>query len=195
MKGFCSAALRSYQIFLVSYQREQELIVAFNDHEGDEDDLVDKLDQDFKCPNFLTEGMTKKEGKEVLRTVRTRTNQQVFRRMIMINYHGSCCITDLDVQEVNRASHIIPWGERKDTRMDPRNGLFLSATYDAAFDRSLLSLDHDYRIILSKELKDAYTSESFTQYFLKREGSRIRLPRRYLPSRHYLEVHRAKGSF
>lgn len=45
--------------------------------------------------------------------------------------------------------------------MDPRNGLLLSATYDAAFDRNLISLDDYYRLILSKDLEDGYTSESY----------------------------------
>ena len=127
--------------------------------------------------------------------VKTRTNQRVFQAIVMRNFSGACCITGLDVREVNRASHIIPWAARKDTRMDPRNGLFLSATYDAAFDRNLISLDDDYRVILSKDLKGNYTSESYGEYFKWKEGLKIRLPSAYLPLQEYLESHREKGRF
>jgi putative restriction endonuclease len=79
--------------------------------------------------------------------------------------------------------------------MDPRNGLCLSATYDAAFDKHLISLDDDYRIILSKDLKDHTSSVSLQAYFLNKEGDAITLPTRYRPHTDYLAVHRAKGAF
>jgi putative restriction endonuclease len=79
--------------------------------------------------------------------------------------------------------------------MDPRNGLCLSATYDAAVDKHLLSLDDDFRIILSRDIKEHYSSESVSTHFLRLEGSRISLPARCVPKRDYLDHHRRKGSF
>ena len=76
--------------------------------------------------------------------MKVRSNQHVFRKMILNIYNQSCCITGLNIPEVNRASHIIPWSEDQTIRLDPRNGLCLSATYDAAFDKYLISLDDDY---------------------------------------------------
>ena len=60
-----------------------------------------------------------------------------------------CCLTGLDLPQLNRASHIIGWAEPKgkQIRMDPRNGLCLSATYDAAFDRKPITFDEDYRLV------------------------------------------------
>lgn len=79
--------------------------------------------------------------------------------------------------------------------MDPHNGLCLSATYDAAFDRHLVSLDKDYRLILSRDLKDHYTGEAVKKWFHQREGDRIALPVRFSPSQAYLEKHRGMGKF
>ena len=94
-----------------------------------------------------------------------------------------------------RASHIIPWAEDESKRLDPSNGLCLSATYDAAFDRNLISLDNDYRIIVSKEISDYYTRDCVKEHFLKKAGEVIALPERYSPNRGYLEKHRSCGVF
>jgi putative restriction endonuclease len=193
--GHCSAALRDYQGFLVEHLHEELLITEFEQHSGDEDDIVEKLSKELDYPLFLIDELPGKEGMEVIRSVKTRTNQRAFQSIVRRNYRGLCCITGLEVQEVNRASHIIGWAEKVETRMDPRNGLYLSATYDAAFDRHLLSLDDDYRIILSIDLKNRYTSNSYSTVFGSREGAKIQLPQAFLPKAEYLEFHRSKGAF
>jgi putative restriction endonuclease len=193
--GFCSAALRSYQEFLVEYRHAQELLAVFEDHQGNEDELPGKFDQNLNYPDYLLEGLGMQEGRDVVRAVRTRANQQIFRSVVFQIYQQTCCITGLDLPAVNRASHIVGWAEDKSTRLDPRNGLCLSATYDAAFDRHLLSLDDDYRIILSRDLKEHYTGESVRAHFQNREGDQICLPDAYRPLPSYLERHRSKGRF
>ena len=135
------------------------------------------------------------QGQDVIRAVRVRSNQNVFRRMILKIYNKTCCVTGLNIPQINRASHIIPWAEDESKRLDPRNGLCLSATYDAAFDGNLISLDDDYRIILSKEIADYYTNKSVKEYFVKMDGKSITLPSSYFPHKDYLEQHRGKGSF
>ena len=74
--------------------------------------------------------------------------------------------------------------------MNPENGLCLSATYDAAFDKHLISFDEDYRMIVSKEIKEYYTNEITKAYFERYEGKQIALPSLYLPSKRLLEKHR-----
>jgi putative restriction endonuclease len=194
-KGYCSAALKSYQEFLVEHVYEQELLTIFNEHKGDESKVVEKLDREIHYPNSLLEGLEEKHGREVVRSVRVRSNQNVFRLMILKIYNESCCITGLNIPEVNRASHIIPWSENPSQRLNPRNGICLSATYDAAFDKNLISLDEDYRIIISKEISDHYSNSSVEEHFYKKEGQKITLPTSYLPHQDYLDVHRKKGRF
>jgi len=193
--GYCTAALRAYQQFLLENNYEQQLLNIFDSFSGEEESLPKELEQDFSYPEFMLDCATKAEGKEVIREVKVRSNQNVFRKMILSIYQGSCCITGLDVAEVNRASHIIPWSEDKRQRLDPRNGLCLSATYDAAFDRHLISFDEDYRLLISKEIKDHYTSSAVKTYFRNQEGKRIELPKRFAPSLENLSQHRLKGDF
>lgn len=194
-KGFCSAALKLFQEFIVEHVYEQKLLNVFDNHQGNETEIIEKLNIEIDYPKFLFDGLDKRQGEEVVRSVRVRTNQNLFRKMILKIYNQSCCITGLDLPEINRASHIVPWAEDPDKRLDPRNGLCLSATYDAAFDRNLISLDEDYRIIISKDITDYYSSESVKEYFINKEGDKITLPSSYLPHKDYLENHRKKGTF
>lgn len=194
-KGYCSAALKSYQEFLVEHIFEQGLFDTFSQHTGEEDEVVEKLDKKIRYPKFLLEGLDKKEGKEVLRSVGVRVNQRVFRLMMLKIYNESCCVTGLNIPEVNRASHITSWKENPSKRLDPRNGLLLSATYDAAFDKHLISLDEDYRLIISKRITDHYQSNIVKEYFQKKSGDKITLPSSYLPKQEYLEMHRNDKKF
>jgi putative restriction endonuclease len=138
-KGFCSAALHCFMKFLVEFKFEQQLLNNLNEEENQ----VHTADLNY--PNFLLDGIDQREGCEVVREVNVRTNQNVFRKAILKIYNQSCCVTGLNIPEINRASHIVPWIEDKTIRLDPANGLCLSATYDAAFDKHLISLDEDYQ--------------------------------------------------
>lgn len=187
--GFCSAALNCFMKFLVEFQFEQHLLNNLNEEENQ----VSTANLNY--PNCLLDGIEKREGREVVREVNVRTNQNVFRKIILKIYNQSCCITGLNIPEINRASHIVPWVDDKTIRLDPANGLCLSATYDAAFDKHLISLDDDYRIMISKNINDFYTSNSVNEYFIKKQGLKINLPNSYLPKKSYLEIHRNNGVF
>lgn len=193
--GFCSAALKIYQKYLMEYNFEMKILDVLDSNINEETKLEDKLDIDLDYPNYLMDETDDQLGEDVLRTVRTRANQNVFRKIVLRIYDQSCCITGLDIPELNIASHIIPWAEDETKRLDPRNGLCLSATYDAAFDRNLISLDDDYRIIISKDITDQYTNESVKYYFISKEGEKIKLPSSYLPHKDCLAEHRSKGNF
>lgn len=193
--GYCSAALNSYQRFLVEYLYEQKLLNTFHQHTGDAKALAGKLDQELSIPDFVQQNHPDLVGKEAVRSVTVRTNQNVFRSMILENYQQRCCITGLDIPTLNRASHIVPWAKDAGNRLNPANGLCLSATYDAAFDRNLISLDDDYRVILSRDIKEHFSSLSVVEYFLKKEGQKIQLPHKYEPDRDLLEQHRSQGNF
>lgn len=194
--GYCSAALTQLIEFLPQQQHASKALETLKAHTGNEDELAEKLSKlGIKTPPNSAHDPASKDGKDRIRAVKTRIGQRAFREVILDIYNNSCCITGLDIPTVNRASHIIGWAEQHDIRMDPRNGLCLSATYDAAFDKHLISLDDDYRIILSKDIKAHYSSQSVQTYFHSKEGDRISLPTSYRPKQSYLEVHRDKGQF
>lgn len=129
-------------------------------------------------------------GQDVEVMAKRRVGQGIFRQLLLTIYDSKCCLTGIDVPDVLRASHIIPWSKNAGTRMNPENGLCLSATYDAAFDKHLITFDEDYRLVLSPVLKELYTSESFKTHFRDLEGKPIALPSHYPPSQTFLEEHR-----
>ena len=177
-RNFCSAAIRmfiEYIRFVGEYEAAREQSTT---------------------PKKFTDSLERiggnLQGKDKMRTSKVRMNQYLFRKMVLDNYRNRCCITGLNIPEVLRASHIKPWAEGEECRLDPQNGLCLSATFDAAFDRYLISLDEDLRLIFAPSLKEYYTQDSFKTIFLPYEGKRIESPVKFLPSTKYLQQHRAK---
>ncbi len=186
--GYYSAALKTYQQFLVESKYEEVLLGRY------EEDSFDAAAFEFEIEEAaaLRKMLLKEKGRDVIRQTKVRIGQAAFRKKIMEIYRDTCCVTGLNVPDLNRASHIVPWKEGKDSRMDPRNGLCLSGTYDLAFDRYLISLDEDYRIILSPDLREHYTKEVVRTYFHSREGERIEMPSKFKPEQVYLAKHRKR---
>jgi predicted restriction endonuclease len=81
---------------------------------------------------------------EAERLVIQRIGQDIFRQALM-DYWGGCCpLTGITEPALLRASHIVPWSDCSDAqRLDVHNGLLLSALWDAAFDKGLVSFDDD----------------------------------------------------
>jgi 5-methylcytosine-specific restriction enzyme A len=82
--------------------------------------------------------------------VTTRVGQGAYRKSIIYRWDCKCAVTGFDKLEVLIASHIVPWSDSSDNeRLDVDNGLLLSPTYDALFDRHLISFENNGNIILS----------------------------------------------
>ena len=192
-KNFCSAAVRAYSEFMAA-EAFADGIVAKVSGEASGKSVAQKAErlitrteqQDLEAHLNLTA----KEGKNKLAAVKVRVNQDIFRKMVLLNYGNKCCVTGLDVPAVLQASHISSWKEDAANRLNPENGLCLSATYHEAFDSHLISFDKDYRLIVSKDVKDHYTSAVAKSYFTDCEGQKMFLPTKYLPSQKLLEKHR-----
>src|SRR5262249_33086646 len=77
---------------------------------------------------------------EAERLVIQRIGQDVFREALMDYWADRCPLTGITEPALLRASHIVPWADCTDAqRLDVHNGLLLSALWDAAFDRGLIS--------------------------------------------------------
>ena len=98
---------------------------------------------------------------EVERLVVQRIGQDIFRASLMDYWQGRCPLTGISDPALLRASHIIPWADCPSDaeRLDVHNGLLLSALWDAAFDRALVSLDDDGRPIFSPLLSEHARAE------------------------------------
>ncbi|WPP48357.1 HNH endonuclease [Catalinimonas niigatensis] len=157
---------------------ESERILA----ELEQKTLEDKFEQ-ILC------GTESLKGESKIREVKTRVNQHVFRQMVMANYTSKCAITGIDLQELLVASHIVPWSVNVNERLNPANGICLSALYDKAFDRGLISINTEYEIRLSKELENRQKESYYIRYFAPLMGLKIQLPAKYLPNKEFLEYH------
>lgn len=82
---------------------------------------------------------------EAERLVIQRIGQDVFRASLMDYWQGYCPLTGIADPALLRASHIVPWAQCDSDaeRLDVHNGLLLSALWDAAFDRGLVTFDNE----------------------------------------------------
>lgn len=122
-----------------------------------------------------------------------RIKQNFFRRAVLASYRGRCCMSGLSEPRLLIASHIVPWSKDKTNRLNPSNGLCLSALHDKAFDQGLISLTDDFKVIVSGSLKrrdDVFTKE----VFIPLEGRQICLPERFLPSVEFVSRHRSEST-
>ena len=88
------------------------------------------------------------------------------------------------------ASHIVPWSIDKANRLNPSNGLCLSAIHDRAFDKGLISLADDFTIIVSEDLKrrdDVFVKE----VLLPLNGQAIEAPERFALQLEFVTWHRS----
>ena len=120
-----------------------------------------------------------------------RIKQNFFRRAVLSGYGGRCCMSGVSEPRLLIASHIVPWSKDKQNRLNPSNGLCLSAIHDRAFDKGLISVSSDFRILVSRVLqrsKDAFLQTTLCML----EGTEIALPERFRPAPAFLARHRAE---
>ncbi|MBJ7427594.1 MAG: HNH endonuclease, partial [Bacteroidia bacterium] len=98
--------------------------------------------------------------------------------------------TCIDITELLFASHIIPWSKNEQERLNPENGICLSALYDKAFDKGLITINTKHEVILSNQLKKHINKEYFKTHFATIENIKINSPDRFLPNKIFLEYHR-----
>jgi len=130
------------------------------------------------------------EGRTRESLVRVRVNQDFFRRAVLNAYNSACCITGIGIPELLCASHIVPWSVDIKNRTNPSNGLCLNALHDRAFDRGLMAIDGDFRILVSSKIGKLRNSnlKTMLQNF---EGKRIDMPQHFVPRLDFLEHHRS----
>ncbi|MBB4097486.1 HNH endonuclease [Sphingomonas kyeonggiensis] len=87
------------------------------------------------------------------RLIDARLGQGGFRAAVAARWDERCAVSRCTQSAVLRASHIKAWSDSDDAeRLDPANGLFLTADLDALFDRGLISFDDAGAMIVSGQL-------------------------------------------
>ena len=86
--------------------------------------------------------------------VTSRVGQGAYRKRIIHRWEYKCAVTGFERLNVLVASHILQWASSDNNqRLDVHNGILLSPTYDALFDRHLISFENTGKIILSDSIE------------------------------------------
>jgi putative restriction endonuclease len=133
-----------------------------------------------------------REGKDREAVVRVRINQTFFRNTVLAAHDYQCCITGLPIVELLNASHIIPWSEDKVNRVNPRNGVCLNVLHDRAFDIGLITILPDFTVRVASRVKNSSSQDEAMQLLQRFDGSKIRLPSRFLPEKAFLVYHNSE---
>jgi putative restriction endonuclease len=115
----------------------------------------------------------------------------LFKREIPKIYNNTCCISGMRIDATVNVSmidacHIVPFSESHDDTVT--NGIALCPNLHRAFDRGLIGIDENYRVIVSKSFKENKTSYSIRAF----DGKEIQLPnmKSYYPLRENFGWHR-----
>lgn len=105
------------------------------------DNPINNYNQDL-LKQYSTTGST---------TIDTRIGQNKFRELLIDYWDSKCSISDVDIKELLKASHIKPWKDSDDEeRLDRYNGLLLNPMFDELFDKGYITFQDDGKIKISK---------------------------------------------
>lgn len=125
---------------IVQTLQNQELIQDINQQE------IELINQVQNLPI-----LTQTEKNQI---VAARIGQGYFRRNLILEC-GFCPITQVDETTLLIASHIKPWKFSDNIeRINPKNGILLTPTYDKLFDKGYISFTDDKRLLVSNILSD-----------------------------------------
>lgn len=120
------------------------------------------------------------------RLVRQRLGQGAFRLLVTDTYERRCALSGEKALPVLQAAHIRPVTRDGAHRLD--NGLLLRSDIHTLFDRGYVGVTPDYRIRVSRRLKDDFNNG---EHYYALRGREIRLPRAPddRPNREFLDWH------
>lgn len=120
--------------------------------------------------------------------VKTRGyEQKVFSDNIRTIYNNKCCVTGLLTRSLLQGCHISSYGKDKKNRCNPQNGLCMSLIIHKCFDEGLITIDQEYKLVVSNKIVDG----ELLKYLSKYDGVKINLPVRkeFYPDKHLLKTH------
>ena len=154
------------QVVKIKYFNKREKVI-FKETEVKVDKTFDLIDSNKAKRKQLTQ--------------KERKGQAVFRRNVLNIYKNSCAITGIKQKEVLEAAHIQRYVNENSNHI--QNGICLRVNIHKLFDNGLISIDSDYKVVISSMLKS-------TEYG-KINGKKIKLPQNksYYPSPTALKNH------
>jgi putative restriction endonuclease len=120
----------------------------------------------------------------------------IFRKAVLEIYDGRCAISGMKLEFGNNvtmvdACHIIPFADAQGDTIT--NGIALSPTLHRAFDRGLVSVSDDYRVLVHPRLTDHFPEVGIRQF----AHQELKLPydSRFYPSPEKFAQHRQRFAF
>lgn len=118
-----------------------------------------------------------------------RLGQAGFRVAVLDAYGRRCAVTEEKTLPVLEAAHITPYSEGGSHEVS--NGLLLRSDFHTLFDQGYLTIDTDYRLLVSKRLREEFSNG---RHYYEHHGARVpNLPARtdLLPSGSAIELRNA----
>lgn len=120
----------------------------------------------------------------------------LFRKTVLEIYDGRCAISGMKLEFGKNATmidacHIIPFADAQGDTIS--NGIALSPTLHRAFDRGIVSVSDDYRVLIHPRLTDYFPQVGLQQF----KNKELHLPydSRFYPSPEKLQQHRTRFAF
>ena len=155
-----------------------------------------QIDKDLLDDSPLSEEvLALEEGRTRSAVVQIRVNQARFRKAVLSGYNATCCISGLQHERLVIASHIVPWSEDTKNRLNPQNGLCLSALHDRAYDQGLITVMPDFTVRVSPKIKAVRGDSFILESLLRFDQQPIRFPSRFGPAPIFLEWHARRFGF
>lgn len=134
----------------------------------------------------ITESMNEEEYEEEV-----FLRGSVFKQYIPKIYNHTCCVTGYRISSIHNISmidacHIIPFSKSYDDTIG--NGISLCPNIHRAFDRGLITIDENYKLLVSKEFEEDSDNPFSIRKF---ENQKILLPQKplYAPNKASLLWH------
>lgn len=129
------------------------------------------------------------QGKEREVVVRQRVNQNFFRQTVLCAYLNQCCITGITNVSLLEACHISDWSNDPANRLNPKNGLCMNPLFHRAYDKFLIAITPDYKIVISEQMISSAKEEKFRNYLKELQGRSIIMPEKFSPDIDLLAIH------
>jgi putative restriction endonuclease len=119
---------------------------------------------------------------------------QGFRRAVVTTYDHRCALCGVRIvtsegHTVVDAAHIVPWSVNQND--DIRNGMALCKLCHWAFDKGMIGVSEEYKVITSLHIEANHNVPGFLQ-MLSDSGIRMPADKKLCPSQKYLKWHRMK---
>jgi len=135
------------------------------------DDIEDKIlhEDPIKYRQEINQLMLQQNEEEIF------IRGSIFKREIPKIYNYTCCISGMKIAAIISVSmvdacHIVPFSESYDDTIT--NGISLCPNLHRAFDRGLISIDDNYKVLVKSNWSEDYSNYSIKQF----EGKQILLP-------------------